>query len=130
MLMKSLKEFFELGVYMYEAWIFRCSKVSVSSRGFEGWAWVVTGWGFRSWVPVSSVVIDRSNLGLAFWEGFLERSGMGMGSGSLMISFYPKFKFSKSYYLSHSTYTSIVAYPLIVLAPTCSHCTLVSVLAV
>ncbi len=40
------------------------------------------------------MVIDRSNLGLAFYEeGFLTRSGTGIGSGSLMISFSLKFKF-------------------------------------
>jgi hypothetical protein len=93
---------------MYEAWVLRCSKLSVISRGLAT-AVTVCGCCLVSyWLVFSSVLIERSNLGLALCEVFLTRSGTSIGSGSLMISFDNKFKFSKSYYLSHSTYTSTV----------------------
>ena len=93
---------------MYEAWVLRCSKLSVISRGLATDVTVCGCCLVSSWLVFSSVLIERSNLGLAFCEVFLASSGTTIGSGSLMISFDTKFKFSKSYYLSHSTYTSTV----------------------
>lgn len=89
---------------MYEAYVLRWSNLSFNSKGLDGCATAVTGAGcLTSWLLLSSVLIDKSNLGFVFCEGFLTNSGTTMGSGSLMISFDTKFKFSKSYYLSHST---------------------------
>jgi len=43
MLIISLNEFLELGVCKYEAWVFKCSKFSLISNGFDGYDIVVTG---------------------------------------------------------------------------------------
>jgi hypothetical protein len=103
MLKKSLKEFFDEGVWMKLAYDFRCSIFS-SSRGLKLYAVTVAGYLVCSCnFDSSSVLIDKSNFGFPFIEGFFTNSSTIGGGNTLMISLEVKSSVSISCFTITST---------------------------